>query len=491
MAKVKVESLVQIQKRKEKEANELIRLNKALNKPEPKGYFWILIVVLSLIYIVDEQASSIITTMQSYIVCNFGGVNYPSLIDMVNKTEGNPYTVALGNLQIVEWIGYGIMLIMPFYKALADKLGRKLFLILNTAIMAVGMLVVMVAPNIPFYIVGIILINLVKSNDVQIMYIMEAAPKKHRAKLCGITKAIALASVSLIGVYRSIFIHQETGAQVSEAWRNVFFIPVVFSLGIALFSIFMTRETPVFLDERIAYLKKSDEERKIEAIEKSKLQGGVGNAFKFIFKHKQLTWIAVVAAIYMGATGFTGNYESISLIGLEDPKMVDTFIIVFPLFNALFTFFNGFIADRFGRRKACISFGIFSFVTFLLWIASMYWFKKSTFTPIFAGAMYGFCIGALWSFSDIVYLTMSAESSPTELRASIMGALSLLAALGGAIGYMVPSVLNALGIPTWISCFCLFVPFMVVSIFIVIFKIGETKDVDMATVTGCEWDTKK
>ncbi len=487
MAKCKVETAEQVNKRHEKEKLELTRLEKSAAKPTPKNYFWILIVVLSLIYIVDEQTSSIQSSLQSYIVCNFMGIKYPTIREILKLDGENPYTLALGQFGVIEMIGYVSMLVLPFYKALADKLGRKLFLVINTCIMAVGMAVIMCAPkgSIPVYLVGVVLISLVKSNDVQVMYIMEAAPSQHRAKLCGITKAIALASVSLLGVYRSIFIDSQAGELVNGSWRNVLFIPVVFGIVIGLLSIFMTRETPVFLNERIAYLKKSDEERIKEKEDAKKQQGGVFNAFKFIFKHKQLTWIAIVAALYFGCTGFTGYYESISYFGLNDAEMVDTFIIVYPLFNALFTFFNGFIADKWGRRPACISFGIITFVTFLLWIGGMYLFHLG---PIFAGIMYGLCIGALWSFSDIVYLTMSAESSPTELRASVMGAMSLMGAFGGAFGYIGVIVGNLLQFDTWVTCLCLFVPFMLASLLIVIFKIKETKDVNMETVTGCEWD---
>jgi len=473
--------------KKERELKELNRLQRLKALPEPKHYFWILIVVLSLIYIVDEQTSNIEAALQSYIVCNFMHVKYPSLAEIINGTNVE-YTTALGRFGLISTLGFVTMLILPFYKSLADKWGRKVFLALNTCIMGLGMFVIMVSPNIPIYITGMVLIGLVKSNDVQVMYIMEAAPAKHRAKLCGITKAIALASVSLIGVYRSIFITQTAGEYITDSWRNVLFIPVVFALIIGALSVFMTRETPVFLNERIKFLQSTEEERTKNVEEAKNSNGGVINAFKFIFKHKQLKWIGIVAAIYFGCTGFTSYYESISFIGLADQSMVNTFIIVYPLFNALFTFFNGFIADKWGRRPACISFGIIAFVTFLLWIGSMYLFNLGDFSPIFAGIMYGFCIGALWSFSDIVYLTMSAESSPTELRASVMGSMTLLGTIGGAISMIGIMVCNNLGIATWISCLCFFVPFMSLAILIVIFKIKETKDVDMETVRGDEWD---
>ena len=52
-----------------------------------------------------------------------------------------------------------IILILPFYKALADRLGRRLFLFINTIGMGMGMLICMVAPNIYIYIVGLLVIK--------------------------------------------------------------------------------------------------------------------------------------------------------------------------------------------------------------------------------------------------------------------------------------------------------------------------------------------
>ena len=70
-----------------------------------------------------------------------------------------------------------------------------------------------------------------------------------------------------------------------------------------------------------------------------------------------------------------------------------------------------------------------------------------------------------------------------------MGTMSLIAVFGGVIS-MVGLLLNNMfaWVPIWQMCLILFVPIMVITILILIFKIKETKDVDMDKVTGAEWD---
>ena len=114
---------------KNREQREIARLEKAQKFHRAKNYFIILIIVLTIVYIVDELASNIRGTVASFTIC-----------DLFNTTFGTPeYDKASGTLDLVTTACYLIYLVSPFYKALADKYGRRLFLIINTLGMGVGM----------------------------------------------------------------------------------------------------------------------------------------------------------------------------------------------------------------------------------------------------------------------------------------------------------------------------------------------------------------
>jgi MFS family permease len=98
------------------EAKELARLEKEKAKPKRPLYFWYLIVCLCLIYIVDEVATSLPNTMLVEVNAFFfeGSASGKSTLSWMET---------LANVCLV--IGF-------FYKALADRFGRKPFLIANT-----------------------------------------------------------------------------------------------------------------------------------------------------------------------------------------------------------------------------------------------------------------------------------------------------------------------------------------------------------------------
>lgn len=260
------------------------KLLKELNRGKGKYYLLILFVILTFIYIVDEISSNINTTLQPYVILDLFRVPGAD----VNSKE---YASALGKFTVITMFSYVMMLIAPFYKALADRFGRRLFLILNTTLMSVGMLICMIAPHYIVYIIGALVITFVKSNDMQVMYIIETAPKEHRAKICNTTKAIALVSVSLIGVFKMMFFRSSD----ITTWRMVFLIPVIIGLVVSVIAIPFIRETPVFIEKRLSALGEKTEQRDTgsktigDSLEKpSETNGGVGKAFKLIFQINSL-----------------------------------------------------------------------------------------------------------------------------------------------------------------------------------------------------------
>ncbi|MBR6090702.1 MAG: MFS transporter, partial [Anaerolineaceae bacterium] len=225
---------------KSKEQREIARLEKAQKFHNAKYYLIILVIVLTIVYIVDELASNVRGTVASFTIC-----------DLFNTTFGTPeYDKASGTLDLVTTACYLIYLVSPFYKSLADKFGRRLFLIINTLGMGIGMLISIISHNVPLYLVGVVIMTFFTPNDVQVIYIMECAPKQHRAKLCSITKGIALISVSLLGLFVKLFVDRDNPG----TWRNVYIIPIALAFIIGIAAIFLVRETPVFTKKRLEYL---------------------------------------------------------------------------------------------------------------------------------------------------------------------------------------------------------------------------------------------
>ena len=137
-----------------KRVTELEKRKRQLEKSTGKGYFVFLIAMLALIFIVDELTSNISSSIQPEVIKGFFVMG-----------QGLDYNIGLSNLALMSLPANIIILILPFYKALADRLGRRLFLFINTIGMGMGMLICMVAPNIYIYIVGLLVIKFFIPND--------------------------------------------------------------------------------------------------------------------------------------------------------------------------------------------------------------------------------------------------------------------------------------------------------------------------------------
>ena len=458
--------------RKMREARELQKRRLQLQKKRPKGYLWYLLVVLSIVYIVDEITSAMGSALQSEVVTDF----------FVNGM-GMEYNTGLAAFTAMGAPVYCVMILMPFYKSLADRYGRKLFLVLNTIGMGIGMGICMVAGSPLVYILGMLVINFVMYNDMQVIYVMECAPEKHRAKLTSLTKAVALMGVTLIPVFRDLFMGDD-GSQ----WRKVFLIPAIVALVVGVAAIFLMDETPAFVAKRVDYLGMTDEERAAKAAADQKAadesKGGVGRALKFIFKHKQIRAVAICALVFMSATGVTSYYESIMKTGGMSTAQVTQAMYFIPFFNALMTAIGGFITDGLGRKKSAV---ILSIVAFL-GLGGFVLCANFGLSPVIVGISYGLFIGGLWSVADMLCLIIAGESSPTHLRASVLGTMSLMSGLGGMVSGIAITVGMLFVESIGLLSLCVCAPFMLLSIVILLTQVHETKDVDLNTVTGAEWD---
>lgn len=465
----------QAESRREKERLELARRLKDLGRPQAGLYFLLLMITLVVVYCIDEITTNVCGVVQSPALFD--------LLDIASRDVHDPlYAKGIDLLAAVGTAGSAIMLIAPFYKSLADRFGRRPFLIINTGFFAVSLLIIATAPNIYVFALGYAFSLLFTPNDVQVMYILETAPKEHRAKLATISKAVAILSISLMGLLRTWFYNSAD----SGWWRLVVIVPTGLALLATLVAFLFVRETPAFTEQRVAYLRMTDEERRLKAAaekeRESAERGGVVNAIRFIRSHRQTRAIVIVALLFSVSTVYATYYESIMAGGLSTED-VSLAITVYPLAYAPITLVSGFVADRWGRKTSSVCLGITTVLMLALFILAI----KFGWGAIPAGAFYGASLGGLWSAYDTIFFTITAESVPTHIRSSVMGTMNLLLIVGTVLGMAIVVVAQNFLDLGWI-CFAVCVPFMAISMILLITRIHETRNVDIDTVTGSEWD---
>ncbi|MBO5333685.1 MAG: MFS transporter [Clostridia bacterium] len=478
--KTKQLSPEKLAKKQMRKAKELKYWEKQKARPKGKTYFWYLVLIIALIYAVDEIASQIGSLMQTEIANTF--FQSESAVTLLNL------------LQIVA-IPFQIIGIL--YRPLADRFGRKTFLIINTFGMALAMFVIFLSQNVIMYFMGACMILFFVPHDMHVVYIMESAPSKSRAITYSVVKFFANMAVMLVPFLRRWLM--ETSGQ----WRRVYFIPAIVGIVVSLIALLCARETDAFIESRIRYLSMTEEELQAEKLRKTAQdsQGGVIDALKFGFSHKQLRWVFICFALAgIGVIG-SMNYQAIlthgyaqsiygsnakEFLDLVSVKEVSQALILYPIGMALSQVIMGFISDKKGRKAAAITVATNCVVSFVIFALGA---RMNFLTPEIIGFFCGTFVGSYYSTNDVLIM-MASESAPTNLRSSATAAQTVVGFAGYAVGFLTNMVLALVfgdGIIGTVAL-CLLVPSFVVTIYALIKKTHDTKGIDLDKVTGTEWD---
>ena len=101
--------------------------------------------------------------------------------------------------------------------------------------------------------------------------------------------------------------------------------------------------------------------------------------------------------------------------------------------------------------------------------------------PYLTGFAYGFSIAGLWSISDMIYFVITSESTPTEIRASVVGSMQLLGMVGTGLNMVynnvVTMVAGSMNLPFVLTVS--YLPLMAIALLIMMLGVKETKDVDL------------
>lgn len=465
-----------IEKRRMREARELVRREKQLRARSGQYYMVYLFMVLSLIYIVDEIASTISIQFQSNIINEFFVQNM-----------GMEYGEGLSLFSALGFITYPVTLLIVFYRPLADRFGRKPFLIINTFVMGLGLFLVYLSDNIYVYMIGGSLMGFMVSHDMQCVYILECSNEKNRARNYALIKAVAILGTLLIPLLRETLMQNQSGR-----WHLVYLVPAILGFLLSFVALLFTKETDTFLVNRVRYLKTPLEEREKQSAQEknSNAQGGIVNAVKFAFKHRQLRFLMLACCFYYSASLATATYNTVmkESAGMTE-EAITMALYLYPVGNALMTFIAGLVSDRFGRKITIIAMSCSAVVCYSLFIAG----AMFGFTPLIIGFAIGGFMGSYWGAGDTIGGIMFSESSPTNLRSSVTVINTLLNGIIGGLATIVTIVLLPL-IPKEAFGYMylvLTIPGLVGAIIIIWKYIGETKGLDLKKVTGTEWDKNR
>ena len=468
-----------------KREKEIRKWEKEQARPKRNLYMFYLLFTICLVYVTDEVASQIATLMKAEIVS-----------DLFARFGEK----SVGMFDLLTMISVPFMVLSMLYKPLSDRFGRKIFLVINTFGMGVSMFIIFLSRNIVLYLVGACICAFFTPHDMQVVYIMETAPKKHRAKIYAFAKCMATLGILLIPLLRRVFMTD------ASKWRMVYLVPALVGMGISAFALFSARETDPFMESRLRYLRLTDEERAREALEKDSknAQGGIVSALKFAFSHKQLRWLFISRALaeigllvtmeyeVILANGYAQSYLADGTYASADAAMnaasvgpVTAALFLFPIGSALMQLTVGFISDKWGRKTACVLMSSLTLLSFIAFTIG----AKHALSPYLVGFLAGACVGSFWGNGDTNEIMIS-ESAPTNLRSSVMSAELVATGVGCAVCYTigVPLITHFGNSMTSAVTLCFAVPGLLFGLLTMLFKTHDTKDVDIDTVTGCEWD---
>lgn len=454
-----------------RESKQLSRLNKTKAKGNYRGYFLVLLSLIAIVNILDEVTSNLTVTVQSSFVTEFF-VNNPFLGNFYKYEEG----LALHSTISIATYAFGI--ITPFYKALADKWGRKPLFALSTLGMALGLLIIYLSASYIMFLVGFAFISFFMGHDIQIIYILEEAPDRHRAKIYSFLKSFGILGVILIPTLRDLLMGDDP-----TKWREIFFTPAILGFVAVLLVILFAKDTKVFISERTAYLSRPFEERQKEKElrkqqkEAQRNQSGVFNGVKYIFSNKDTKNLIISHIIFDSAMPAIALYfeSSMHKVGMSTSEITKALFMV-PVIYASITFLSGFIADKFGRKATVTGFSVTCIIGYSLFVAGI----LLGWNPYLIGSFAGLYQGSYWIGRDYMNVMMT-EKVPTDIRASVVGAEGLLVIIGLVVGYGL-AIAGMIFFPIWWTCLAISVVAVGIAAIMFAAKVKETKGVNLDTI---------
>lgn len=473
--KVEVGVMTRDEKKARSEQRQLQRFKGMLAKPDYKGYYAVMIGLVLLFQMFDLMATGIYSNLQEAIVLDFAGLPFNADISVGGAGYGQ-YQSTLSTITLANTIGFAFLGVVPFYKALADKLGRRPFFIINALLLGLAMFVGGTTNSLVIFVVVCLVIVFFTLHDMQILYITECVPDQKRATWQGIIAAVGSLANALVILMRLSALRPD-GTLGQIPWRSIYMAIGIFGLVIFVLSALLLRESRPFLKSRIAYLETTPEQRRANAKEGKASDAGVIAGIKLMAKNPQLRWISIVTLIASAANNMVCSYNnSIMAQNGIDALGITVALLVTQAVSIPLNLIIGPLSDKIGRKWGSSICFILSGVGFAAMVFGGRMFSSSLACGIFCGAASGISICGYLAGMNITTLMMG-ESCPSSMRGSIIGVRSFFQS--SAVLAMVLSGILFNYMPTGQVCLILSVPFLIAAGVVLLLKTKETKGLTM------------
>ena len=368
-------------------------------------------------------------TLYAFFAVPIGAAFFPS----ANATDSLLASLALFGIGYVMRPIGGIVI-----GAFADRAGRKPAMLITIALMAVGMLMLALAPSYAtlggwaqvIVIVGRLIQGLALGGEVgpSTAYLLEAAPPKHRGFVASwqiASQGCAALFAGIVATALTFFLGE--AAMAEWGWR------IMFLLGICV--------VPVGLVIR-SHLPETAGEGEDPAAAAS--TGAV--VMRLLREHGRLlllTFVVIAASTVSNAIGTNMPVYARSTLGLTET--VSTAVpIALGLASVVFPLLGGWLADRFGRRPVLVWPRA---AIVVLAVPAFWWLAQSpTAASVYAVT---FLMSALSSINAAAIIVAIPESLPRAVRSaglSIVYAFSV-SIFGGSTNYVVNKLIAITGDP--------------------------------------------
>lgn len=447
----------------ELEARKLEKYKRQLAKPRAVGNLLTMFTLIILVQLLDTYTTDISSKVQSSYLNEF-------LIVGRGFTEN----AALQYVSILSLVSVLFAVLAPFYKALMDKLGRRVIFIINVLGMCTGLIICYIAPTMEVMMIGMVIISFFIIHDMQMVYVYEVSPPKWRSTIYFTCKFIGVFGTLAIPLMRSMFMTESGGN-----WRPLYLVPAIAGVVILVLAFIFMRESDVFLKNQIEYLSTPPEARQKDKKGNDARKSGIVPAIKYCVKDKQLKWLMIGAACaFTAAVGIAQNYEAfMSYNANMTVEQITSALYVQIIVMGFVQLVNGFMADKIGRKKCTVVFAIATVITLVLFVILP---QKGGMAPWMVGLLLGLLIGCYWNVTDLNGM-MVAESSPTELRGSMVGVQGLAVVIGTLLSVVVNAVLLSV-VTLGTAKLIIGIPGVLIAAVVTTLKVRETKGTNLEDV---------